>query len=84
MNGLICLHPAKSLQHDPTTLRVYCSRCYGSLSSPLPWPLTHGQLESTGVADLLHRIFEELPQDEACVVFDSFMESINRNLLQAQ
>lgn len=83
-SNLICLHPADRLAHDPKTLRVYCSRCYGSLTQPLPYPLTCGQMEDTGLADLLQGIFDELPEDQGCVVFDRLMEDINRNLARTQ
>jgi hypothetical protein len=78
---LICTHPANRLAHDPETLRVYCSRCYGSLTPPLPSPLTYGEMERVGLGDLLQRIFDEPPTEEdGCVVFDRLMADINRNL----
>lgn len=78
---LICTHPANRLAHDRETLRVYCSRCYGSLTPALPYPLTHGEMERVGLGDLLQRIYDEAPtEEEGSVIFDRLMADINRNL----
>lgn len=84
-SNLICTHPADRLAHDRETRRVYCSRCYGSLTEQLPYPLTVGEMERVGLGALLQRIFDEAPtEEEGCIVFDRLMADINRNLEQAQ
>lgn len=76
---LICLHPVERLAHDPKTLRLYCTRCYGSLTEPLPASMNMREMDQLGVSNLVDRIFAELPEDQACVIFDRLMEDIRNN-----
>lgn len=77
--GVLCLHPVQRLAHDVETLRLYCTRCYGSLTEPLPASMNMRQMDKLGVSPLVERIFAELPEDEACAVFDRLMEDIRKN-----
>ncbi|MET9436854.1 hypothetical protein [Streptomyces sp. NPDC006551] len=74
----ICCHPIQSVDHDPTTLRLYCRACTGALSAPLRHPMTYRQFPKW-----LGDVLASLPDDESGAQVDRIFGAMNANLSRA-
>ncbi|MFF9787223.1 hypothetical protein [Streptomyces nigrescens] len=76
----ICLHPPERSAFDAASRRVYCTVCYGARTSPLPvGPLNLREMDKGGLTPVVDAIFADLPEVQACAVFDQLMDRISQD-----